>query len=102
VAQEASSRSLLPQSPKDLVFILTQIQDRENQDARRLRMIEDPIWESVHHLTPNFFQIDGRDPWEYSQTRKIRVNRFHEFAAQSLPVILKQIKRFLQIGVGSR
>ena len=55
----------------------------------------------MHYLPPDSFKINWRDRREYSQARKICINCFHEFTAEALSVILEQIKRSLQIGVGS-
>lgn len=66
-----------------LFRILSQIEDRCYQNARRQRLIENAIREVLHYLPSDFFEIPRGDLGKDCDAREVRVNCQHEFHAEA-------------------
>src|SRR5262245_9714745 len=77
-AISAKSGGLVAKSFEYLLLILSQVQYRQHQDTRRLRLIENSVRKSLHHLPSNILKINGRDLWEGSSSGKISIDCCHE------------------------
>ena len=53
--------ALVLEAPKYLLLILSQVENRGNQNSRRFGLVEDAVWKSLHHLSSNVFKVNWCD-----------------------------------------
>jgi len=93
--------ALVLEAPKYLLLILSQVENRGNQNSRRFGLVEDAVWKSLHHLSSNVFKVNWCDLRKNSNAGELGVNDCDELRTEPLSIIFKSVKNFLQIGVCS-
>jgi len=83
------------ESPKYLLLVLSQVENRRNENSLWLGLVEDAVWKSLHYLPANALKVSLCNFRKSSNAGQISVNDCDELRPEPLSIIFKPIENFL-------